>query len=70
MKGFATVKKLYSSVGTIIASRVLGVITIAALFLVAGGIAMKADVPTAMIVTGAILLADLTLDGFLRRGPA
>lgn len=70
-KLLASFGKLLARVGAILAARVLGVITIAALASLAVGVAMKTDVATALIVLGSLVLADLVLDDVLpRRGPA
>jgi hypothetical protein len=66
-------KKLIVRVGLILGERLVGVITLAALGLLAGGIAMKTDVATAMIVIGAVLLLDVAFEGYMvlrRQGPA
>ena len=60
-------KKMIERVGRIIAVRLVAVITIAAVLLLAGGIAMKTDVATAMIVVGSVLLIDIVIEDW-RRG--
>lgn len=60
-------KELIVSVGRILGVRLIGVITLAALGLLAGGLAMKTDIATAMIVVGAILLVDVAADDLLGR---
>jgi hypothetical protein len=57
--------------GRIIAPRLLGVITVAALAALGVGVAMKFDLSTALIVVGGAVLLDLTLDDVLSsRRPA
>ena len=53
----------------IMATRIVGIITLASLSLVAWGIAIKLDVATAAIVVGAILLLDLSMDGRAKGPP-
>jgi len=55
-----------------IASRLPGLITLTALLLLAGGIALKTDLATAAIVIGALLLADVEVDDIMARraGPS
>lgn len=60
-------KALFVRIGRIIGMRAVGVITLMALGLLAGGIAMKTDVATAMIVVGAVLLADIVVDDLVSR---
>lgn len=60
-------KELIVRVGRILVTRMVGVITIAALMLLAGGLAMKTDVATAMIVIGALVLGDMMIDDLLGR---
>ena len=68
MSAMKPMKKLIVSVGRILAPRAVGLITLAALLLLAGGIAVKLDLATAAIVTGAIILADVAIDPLTRRG--
>lgn len=66
MKKLATATQLIVRVGRILGARAVGVITLAAMCLLAGGIAMKTDVATAMIVVGVVLLADVAVDDLVR----
>lgn len=57
--------KWVTRVGRIIGSRLIDTITIAAFVLLFAGVAMKTDVATAMIVTGALILLDFAKDEVL-----
>jgi hypothetical protein len=59
--------KWLSRINRILAVRAVGFITLVALLLLAGGIAVKTDMATAAIVVGAILLADVAVDGLMSR---